>query len=224
MSEAGKSVGESPRRYKRGDVRDDGRVFWCYDSSRKNGERWVSKETFAQSRVKNRDAMRKFRKNFPGRDQETNRRYRERNRDKRVATHRNWRRTNPEKWRSCWLASRDKRKQTDVTYALKFNVGCLIRNALRKGGFSKRSRTQAILGCSFEEFRAHLERQFLPGMTWGNRTEWHLDHIIPISLGKTQGQIERLNHYSNLQPLWGKENISKSNKYDGPLPDFLLTA
>lgn len=63
------------------------------------------------------------------------------------------------------------------------------------------------VGCTKDEFKAHIESQFVEGMTWGNWSKhgWHLDHIIPLSKGGT-------NHYTNLQPLWAKDNWSKSDK------------
>lgn len=52
-------------------------------------------------------------------------------------------------------------------------------------------------------------------MNWENYGEWHLDHIIPISYAKTIEDIYKLNHYTNLQPLWASENLSKGNRYIG---------
>jgi hypothetical protein len=49
-------------------------------------------------------------------------------------------------------------------------------------------------------------------MSWDNYGEWHIDHIIPISVGKNKEEIEGLNHYLNLRPLWAEENLKKSNK------------
>jgi hypothetical protein len=49
-------------------------------------------------------------------------------------------------------------------------------------------------------------------MTWENRGEWHVDHIIPFASAKTEEDIVRLAHYTNLQPLWAKENLEKGDK------------
>jgi hypothetical protein len=51
-------------------------------------------------------------------------------------------------------------------------------------------------------------------MTWENwsPTGWHVDHIIPLSSGKTESELLKLNHYTNLKPLWAKDNLAKSNK------------
>ena len=49
-------------------------------------------------------------------------------------------------------------------------------------------------------------------MCWENRNEWHIDHIIPLSSSKTEEDVFKLCHYTNLQPLWVNENLQKSNK------------
>lgn len=67
-------------------------------------------------------------------------------------------------------------------------------------------------GCSPEFLKEHLERQFVEGMTWENRNEWHIDHIIPLSSAKTEDELYELCHYTNLQPLWAEDNLKKSNK------------
>jgi hypothetical protein len=107
------------------------------------------------------------------------------------------------------------RRAEDPVYRLKCNMRSLIGLYIRKKGFRKNSGTEQILGCSFEELKQHLESQFKEGMSWENRSEWHIDHIIPISYGQTEEEILALNHYTNLQPLWAEENIAKGNRYTG---------
>jgi hypothetical protein len=97
-------------------------------------------------------------------------------------------------------------------FKLKCNIKSLILSSIKRKGYSKKTKTYQILGCSFEEFKQHLERQFTKGMTWKNQGEWHLDHIYPISLAKDEEEIIRLNHYTNFQPLWASDNIKKGNK------------
>lgn len=74
-------------------------------------------------------------------------------------------------------------------------------------------KNQEILGIDFEGFKLYIENLFIEGMTWENFGKWHLDHKIPISWGKTEDEIIRLNHYTNLQPLWAEDNLSKGNRY-----------
>jgi hypothetical protein len=101
------------------------------------------------------------------------------------------------------------RFNVDSLFKLTFNIRTLIRNSFYCNGYTKKSKTQEILGCSFEEFKLHLESKFESWMTWENRGlyngelnyGWDLDHIIPISSANTEEDITKLNHYTNFQPL-----------------------
>jgi hypothetical protein len=73
-------------------------------------------------------------------------------------------------------------------------------------------KTEDILGCKFEVFKEYLESQFEEGMNWLNHGKWHIDHKVPLYVGVTNDEIVKLNHYSNFQPLWATENMSKSKK------------
>lgn len=105
------------------------------------------------------------------------------------------------------------RYRTDSLY----RTTCIIRGAISKAmcrnGFSKKGHTKEILGCTFEELMLHLETQFKPGMNWENYGDWHIDHKVPSSWAKSEEEIIKLNHYTNLQPLWAAENLSKRNFY-----------
>ena len=78
----------------------------------------------------------------------------------------------------------------------------------------KSMKSSDILGCDWKTFKQHLESQFEEGMTWDNHgiNGWHYDHIIPLSSAKTEEELYRLNHYTNLQPLWAEDNLRKSDK------------
>lgn len=93
-----------------------------------------------------------------------------------------------------------------------------LRNRLYCGlkNNTKNKRTLQLIGCSIEELKQHLEKKFQEGMTWSNygRKGWHIDHIIPIS-SFDLSNIEEQNmcfHYTNLQPLWQFDNLSKGCK------------
>lgn len=75
--------------------------------------------------------------------------------------------------------------------------------------------TFSAVGCSADELRAHIEKQFAPGMTWSNYGEWHVDHIRPCASFDLSDpeQFKACFNWSNLQPLWAAENISKSDTY-----------
>jgi hypothetical protein len=87
-----------------------------------------------------------------------------------------------------------------------------LNHFLTKNNLTKTNKTFEIVGCSPQFLKEYLEKQFIDGMTWENRSEWHIDHIIPLSSAKTEDELYRLCHYTNLQPLWAEENLKKSNK------------
>ena len=110
------------------------------------------------------------------------------------------------------VKNNNSRKKIDALYKLRCSISSLISTSIKKQGYTKKSRTHQIIGCSYEEFKKHLERQFTIGMTWENYGKWHLDHIYPVSLAKDEDDLMKLNHYTNFQPLWALENIKKRNK------------
>ena len=103
--------------------------------------------------------------------------------------------------------------KTDINYKLSE----LLRNRVRTAIKSYKRPGSAVkdLGCTVQELKEHLELQFKPGMTWDNHGQWHIDHIKPLSIFDLSDpeQFMEACHYSNLQPLWARDNLSKSNKF-----------
>lgn len=89
--------------------------------------------------------------------------------------------------------------------------------ALRAVKTCRKASAVRDLGCTIAELRQHLEVQFKPGMTWENHGTWHIDHIRPLaSFDLVDPEQQRLAcHYTNLQPLWAEENLSKGSSYAG---------
>ncbi len=115
------------------------------------------------------------------------------------------------------------RRQIDPLYKLTTSIRASIRHSLKNKGYTKKSRTYQILGCSFEDFKQHIEKQFEPWMNWANHGlyngefdyGWDYDHKIVISSAKTEEDIIRLNHYTNFQPLCTYKNrVLKRNNSD----------
>lgn len=116
---------------------------------------------------------------------------------------------------------RRNKKDSDPLFKLKGDIRGLILQAFKKsckGKYKKNSKTLNILGCSHEEFKAHIESQFLNWMNWNNHGNcetneynctWNIDHIMPISLARNEDEIYMLNHWSNFQPLCSKVNRDK---------------
>ena len=109
---------------------------------------------------------------------------------------------------------RRKRIKSDPIYKLGKNMRTRIAMFLKTRNIRKTNTTFKIIGCTPEFLKKYLEKQFMPGMTWKNHTikGWHVDHIVPLASAKTSEDIEKLMHYTNLQPLWSWDNIKKGAK------------
>jgi hypothetical protein len=128
------------------------------------------------------------------------------------------------RWQSEYnKANRDKKNawqrdkiKTDPIFRLTKNLRIRTNKSLRRN--SKSAHTTELIGCTVEEFRAHIESLFTEGMTWDNygRNGWHLDHIKPCSAFNLNDPEEQRQcyHWSNQQPLWAKDNLSKGDKWD----------
>lgn len=116
-----------------------------------------------------------------------------------------------------WHKLYNKRKVKECSqFRILVNLRSRINSAFK--GKNKSKTTIKLLGCSIEQLKKHLESHFKPGMTWDNygRKGWVMDHIRPccsFDLSKKSQQIKCF-HYTNLQPLWEKENESKGSKYE----------
>lgn len=128
------------------------------------------------------------------------------------------------KWYREWYKKNQKKIQAGQTILrrnkrrnnLQYRLACNLRNRLNKAlkNLTKSESTKKLLGCTMEELKTHLQNQFSIGMSWDNYGQWHIDHIRPCSsfdLSDTE-QVNQCFHYSNLQPLWAKDNWSKGSK------------
>lgn len=106
------------------------------------------------------------------------------------------------------------KRHSNSIFKLKHNISCLIRNSIKKNGYKKSKKTEEIIGCTIADLIIHLSNMFLDGMSFDNHGEWHIDHIVPLVTAKTEEEVIKLNHYTNLQPLWAKDNLSKGGKYN----------
>jgi 5-methylcytosine-specific restriction endonuclease McrA len=113
-----------------------------------------------------------------------------------------------------------KRYAEDSQFRLSVLMRANIRQALRKN--RTRGKYLNSLGCTISELRFYLETMFRDGMSWDNYGEWHIDHIVPISSFDLTSEVEfsKAIHYTNLQPLWVKENYEKYNKEDAYMVRF----
>lgn len=204
---------------KRGARREDGKVFMNY--YQKGGrlcEYWISTEEFAERMVEIKEGKRRrylknreqviakvrayYWKNLPEVKRRQRRHY-DQNREQIV--------------RDAVERRRRQLKRDPVLRML-----CALRSrlgvALDQAKAKKSARFHSLIGTTTAGLREHLEAQFAPGMTWENhglgRDKWHVDHIRPCSSFDLTdpAQQHACFHYTNLQPLWSSDNLSKGAK------------
>lgn len=183
-------------RHKRGDVREDGMVFWAKAKHLRGGEYWVDPQKFKAKQAANQQWSRKNPQYLVA--------WKKNNAAEYSRSLASWASANPNYGRL--------RYASEPLFALSKRLRSRANSAFRQKGLRKSTKTEAMLDCTYEEFKAHIEAQFLPGMSWDNRHLWHIDHIVPCEAADTSEDMERLFHFTNLRPLWGKENQSKNAK------------
>jgi hypothetical protein len=104
------------------------------------------------------------------------------------------------------------KRKNDIIFKLKQILRHRIYIYLKRKNLTKKTKTFDLVGCSTEFLKEHLEKQFKNNMSWDNYGTWHVDHIIPLSSAKNTEELNKLCHYTNLQPLWAQENMSKGSK------------
>ena len=212
-----------PTKLHRGDMREDGMLFWRYKPSCFNGELWVTLEEFAakQAAKKAKEAEKRADLSAKKAALPTKLRCGDTREDGMVFWGYKPSCLNGEWWvtaeesvamRTEENARRRERRATDPLYALKCRLRSRVSRALKKKGFKKNTKTAITLGCTYEDFKAYTEARLPLGMTWELfLTQGHLDHIVPLDAADTEEDVYALNHYTNIRPMWGPDNISKSD-------------
>ncbi len=106
------------------------------------------------------------------------------------------------------------RKQYDPLFKVISVLRKRIYSALNSKKWHKNSPYSDYVGCSQDQLKLHIETQFQSGMSWNNygHSTWHIDHKVPLATAKTEEEVYKLCHYTNLQPMWAKDNFSKGSK------------
>jgi hypothetical protein len=196
----------------------DGRGGWCKScvAAYNKQYRADNRDKIAAYREANREKMssynKKYREDNPDRITALGKKYREENREKLDARLKKYREENPDRIAARHAEYTRNRYHNDPAFRLLLNLRTRLGRVLK--GTAKHDSTVNLVGCTIEQLKSHLERQFTDGMTWENQGEWHVDHIRPCAsfdLSKEEDQRECFN-YKNLQPLWAEDNRRKSNK------------
>jgi hypothetical protein len=138
--------------------------------------------------------------------------WREKNKENIRERIKNWGIKNYQRVRDVKNKRRRMRIKEDHVFHLINKIRCRLRKYLITRNITKRNRTFDIVGCTPDFLKEYLEKQFKDGMSWENKNEWHIDHVIPLSSATSEEELYKLCHYTNLQPLWAEENIKKGNK------------
>jgi len=177
-------------------------------------------------RTKNKERDKLYRSKNKERDKQKKHEWYLNNKDTLKDKKREWYLKNKQKVLENKLKLHHEKYRNDTIYKLSVLVRSAIRDSFRKNGYTKKSKTYEILGCSFEEFKTYIESKFEPWMNWDNRGNWNgipkeinvawdLDHIIPLSTATCEEDIIRLNHYTNFQPLCSYTNrFIKRDNYE----------
>ncbi len=112
-----------------------------------------------------------------------------------------------------WRKNDWERYYTDTMYRCSKICRNIIDRTIRASKLNKDSKTFDLLGYTAEDFKSHIERQFVKGMSWENHGDWHVDHIYPISKLIDDGITDPIiiNALTNLKPIWKSENLSKGS-------------
>ena len=168
--------------------------------------------------------FKKYRENRKDIIQKTKKKYYIKNKKKIYDYHIKWKNDNPEYFKE-YMSSYFKkevnrnrknkreynRRRSDINYRISCNLRKRLYNAVKRN--TKSGSAVNDLGCSIEFLKVYLENMFTEGMSWDNYGKWHIDHIYPLSKVDLTKRDELLKvcHYTNLQPLWAKDNIKKGN-------------
>jgi len=199
---------EYNKKYRKTEKYQKYQSLYIKDYYEKNKE--IIKERSKKHRIankeKNKERDKEYRKIYYQKHKEKIRLYQENNKTNRL----NWLKNNRDKINK----ARRLKIQSDINFKLSIRIRerlyCAIKENWKKGSAVR------DLGCTIPELKKHIESQFAEGMTWKNWSfkGWHIDHIIPLDSFNLldRKQFLKAVHYTNLQPMWWFDNISKGNK------------
>lgn len=180
--------------------------------------RECQKEVSKNYRIKNSEKIKKYNDEWNKNNQEYYKKYFENyytvNYDREKERKLKWNKEN----KGYFNEYNKKRKKNDTL----FYLITMMRQSIYRYLKYKSKKTFDIVGCSPEYLKEHIENQFKEGMSWEKMgKEIHIDHIIPLSSAKSEEELYKLCHYTNLQPLWAEENLKKSNKIVEPISLYI---
>ena len=200
----------------------DGLSYWC-----KKCVSECSRKYYLDRNEINPDYLKEYYQENKERFKDNQKRYQKNNPEKGNIRMRNWRKNNPNRAKenqknyrslSKYKEKRNKslklRRLNDPVFRLNSNMSSVIRRSLK--GNKNGNTWNKLVGYDTLQLKQHIEAQFKEGMAWDNYGKWHIDHRVPVSLfnitsAKSKG-FKKCWALENLQPMWEKDNLKKSNK------------
>ena len=173
------------------------------------------KRTTAKWRAENPDAHNGWGKKNPERANEIKRLYVKRHPERHRKAQLDYIHRNRESVRVYQRKLKRRLRETSEHFRFACNLRGRIRKAIVRGDGLKSGKMIDLIGCTVAELRAHLGRQFLPGMHWGNYghgpDKWNVDHKIPCAAFDLSDPAQQrlCFHFTNLNPLWHPDNVRK---------------
>lgn len=226
-----KVLNEKSRNYYREHIDEIKEQKKIYNKENENYQKQWRKAYYEKNAKKIGEYQIEYRKNHSEEIAEYNKKYRKENKEilkekqriynqehieQRREHDRKYRKNNVDKLRIYRESYRKQKIESDPLFKLTVNIRHLISNSLRKQGYTKKTRTYKILGCDYDEFNQYLLQTYKNnyGEDWDGKEDIHIDHIIPLASAKSEEDVIRLCHYTNLQLLKAKDNLNKKDKLD----------
>jgi hypothetical protein len=213
-------------------------LFWKKRNQCKVCRAAIKRKCYQKNKEKVAARRREYRQEHREEIAAYNREYRQENKEKFAAYNREYgqehketiaarRRKYCQEHREEINATRRERYAKDPAYAMKFRLRNRMASAVKAAGLdNKCASTIELLGISPQGLKEWLEAQFTEGMTWENRSDWHVDHRVPCDAFDLSDETNQriCFWYKNLQPMWAEENMEKSNKYNDEDKQALISA
>lgn len=175
-----------------------------YETFKESNRKWLAnnpekkKELRRKQQEKNIDYMKQY-----------NPKWRTKNADHVKEYNKTWRQLNINHVRAYSQEYEKKRRAEDPIYRFQNNIRVMCRRVVKELSLGKKpTNTEKWIGCTADELATYFESLFEEGMSWENCGEWHIDHIRPIC-SFLPHEWQQVNHYTNLRPLWSKDNLAK---------------
>lgn len=181
------------------DIRNkSGTNNWCKECIKESKEAWI---------IANPGKLKETKRN-------SDKQWYKNNKDKKIKTNAKWKEANKEHTQKWFKEYKKNREINNPNFKIANNLRTRLWYAIK----NKQKIGSAVddLGCTIEELKIYLEKQFQKDMTWDNYGEWHIDHIKPLSLFDLTNdkELKEASDPSNLQPLWAEDNLRKGANYN----------